>query len=83
MRQLLADTTGVSVAAPVSNEPVLLGSAMLGAVAGNCFPDLGIAMSSMSKMGKVFEPVTGNLTDWHTQRYGGFELLQEVGRKLR
>jgi D-ribulokinase len=47
VRQLLADTTGKIVAATTSEEPVLLGSAMLGAVASGRYPDLGEAMESM------------------------------------
>ena len=34
VRQIMADTTGLTVAFPQTQEPVLLGAAMLGAVAG-------------------------------------------------
>ena len=34
VRQIVADTTGLTVALPSTAEPVLLGAAMLGAVAG-------------------------------------------------
>ena len=83
VRQLLADTTNVRVTAPKTDEPVLLGSAMLGSVAGGCYPDLAKAMSSMSAMGKVYNPAEGELPDWHRRRYGAFQLLQDAGRKLR
>ena len=83
VRQLLADAIGIQVAAPKTSEPVLLGSAMLGAVAAGCYADLAQAMSSMSAMGKVYDPAVCELADWHKRRYGGFQLLQETGRKLR
>jgi D-ribulokinase len=83
VRQLLADATNIQVIAPKTEEPVLLGSAMLGAVASGCYPDLAKAMSSMSVMGKVFDPASGELPDWHRRRFEGFELLQAAGHKLR
>ena len=84
VRQLLADTTGMTVETPKTDEPVLLGAAMLGSVAAGVYPNLTEAMSSMSAMGKVFAPVHGGeLPAWHKRRYEGFQLLQETGRKLR
>jgi D-ribulokinase len=49
VRQIMADTTGVPVALPSTAEPVLLGAAMLGAVAGKAFPTLQAAMGAMSQ----------------------------------
>ncbi len=83
VRQILADATNIRVAAPKTDEPVLLGSAMLGAVAGSAFPDLAAAMAAMSAMGQVYQPTGGTLTDWHARRYDNFKLLQSVGRQLR
>lgn len=83
VRQILADTTQIGIAAPKTAEPVLLGSAMLGAVAAGCYPDLAGAMASMSAMGATYAPAKGNLEEWHNRRYENFELLQSVGRKLR
>ena len=37
VRQIMADTTGLTVALPETQEPVLLGAAMLGAVAGRSY----------------------------------------------
>src|SRR5712675_254273 len=48
VRQIMADTTGLSVAVPKTQEPVLLGAAMLGADAGNFYGSIGDAMASMS-----------------------------------
>jgi D-ribulokinase len=82
VRQLLADTTNLRVAAPKTDEPVLLGSAMLGAVAAGDHPDLASAMAAMSAMGNVYNPAQGTLPGWHTKRYEAFKLLQEAGRKI-
>ncbi len=81
VRQMLADATGLTVAASVSPEPVLLGSAMLGAAAAGAFKDLGEAMSAMSALGEVHRP-NPSTRDWHEARFQAFELLQETGRQL-
>ena len=52
-----ADATGCRIILPRENEAVLLGSAMLGAVAGGVFTDLGAAMAAMSDAGRVIEPL--------------------------
>ncbi len=83
VRQLIADTTNVKVASPKTDEPVLLGSAMLGAVAARHFADLTHAMASMAAMGNLHIPVEGKLPGFHDKRYGVFKLLQETGRKIR
>ena len=59
VRQLLADATGKPVVATGSEEPVLLGSAILGAVAGGAFPDVRSAMAAMSEPKATFEPTDG------------------------
>jgi len=82
VRQLLADTTGKVVAAPVSQEPVLLGSAILGAVAAGRYPDIGEAMASMSAMGETYRPDAGS-ADWHERRFRAFEMLQQAARAVR
>lgn len=46
VRQLLADACGVTVVSTASSEPVLLGSAILGAVAGNVAASLPDASGS-------------------------------------
>jgi D-ribulokinase len=83
VRQLIADATGVTVAAPVTDEPVLLGSAMLAGVAAGHFPNLNAAMVSMSAMGKIYAPVQTSIRNWHVERYEAFKLLQATGRSLR
>jgi D-ribulokinase len=82
VRQVLADTTGLVIAASTSPEPVLLGSAMLGAVASGAYPDLASAMDAMSELGEVNRPDAG-LARWHDQRFEAFTLLQATARKIR
>lgn len=83
VRQILADTTQQVIAAPETPEPVLLGSAMLGAVAAGYYPDLTSAMSSMSAMGETYLPGKGEHKELHDHRYKNFETLQSIGRKLQ
>jgi D-ribulokinase len=82
VRQILADTTGIAVAASSSPEPVLLGSAMLGAVASGDHADLRHAMETMSTLGEIYAPQP-DLADWHERRFKAFEALQGVGRDIR
>ncbi len=82
VRQLLADTTGMVVAASTSQEPVLLGSAILGAVAAGRYQHTVAAMSAMSELGELYHPEP-TLADWHARRFEAFELLQHAGRAIR
>ena len=82
VRQLLADTTGLVVAASTSPEPVLLGSAILGAVAAGHFPDMVSAMNAMSELGETYQPNEA-YAGWHASRFQAFELLQKAGRTIR
>lgn len=81
-RQLLADATGLSVAASTSEEPVMLGSAMLGAVAAGAFPDLETAMAAMAELGEVHQPAAAS-RKWHQRRFEAFEILQKAGLTIR
>ena len=83
VRQLLADASGVPVAASQSPEPVLLGAAMLGAVAAGAYSSVEAAMPSMSRLDQVYEPVEGDLRNLHDRRYKAFLALQTVGRAIR
>ena len=62
---------------------MLLGSAMLGAVAAGGYADLTGAMTGMSSLGQVYRPAGGELGDWHDRRFAAFELLQRAGRAVR
>lgn len=82
VRQVLADMTGLTVAASASPEAVLLGSAMLGSVASGDHADLGEAMQAMSVLGDISRPQAA-LADWADRRFSAFEALQKVGRAIR
>jgi len=82
VRQVLADTTGLTVAASASPEPVLLGSAMLGSVASGEHANVGAAMEAMSALGEIHPPQAA-LADWNDRRFAAFEALQRVGRSIR
>lgn len=83
VRQLLADTTGLAIVAPRTEEPVLLGAAMLGAVAGGVHDNLEAAMANMSAVGETYLPLGGDAARYHDKRFAAFELLQKTGRQLR
>ncbi|PWV98054.1 FGGY-family pentulose kinase [Hoeflea marina] len=83
VRQVLADTTGVPVAVTATEEPVLLGSAMLAAVAAGRYPALAEAMSAMSVIDTVFLPAGGEIAVLHDKRFAAFEMLQSAERAIR
>ena len=83
VRQLLADATGKPVLATQAEEPVLLGSAMLGAVAGQEFADVASAMASMSQVGRTYIPVDGGLAEMHSKRFRAFTRIQALAREIR
>ncbi|WP_434710401.1 FGGY-family carbohydrate kinase [Rhizobium sp. YTUHZ045] len=83
VRQVLADASGKPVVATKAEEPVLLGAAILGAVAGRQFADVGEAMSELTKVEKRFQPSEGKISDLHRKRYEAFKELQTLARKLR
>ncbi len=81
IRQLLADATGVEITAPAAEEPVLLGSAILGSVAAGIHPDIHVAMDKMSSFSSRYTPQTGKVRDLHDNRFKIFEQLQLVARQ--
>ncbi|MDU8500329.1 FGGY-family carbohydrate kinase [Pseudomonas syringae] len=83
VRQLLADATGVPVAVSDTEEPVLRGAAMLGAVAAEAGLRLLDVMERMASLDRVFTPVQGALADQHRRRYAAFEVLQAAEREVR
>ncbi len=83
VRQVLADACGKPVVATRSDEPVLLGSAILATVAGKAFTDVGSAMESLCRIARVYDPVEGALADIHAKRYASFKTLQRVARDMR
>jgi len=83
VRQMLADASGKPVIATKAEEPVLLGAAILGAVAGGLFSDMRAAMTKLSAVEKTYEPAQGAIADLHAKRYEGFTQFQTLTRELR
>ncbi len=83
VRQVLADATGVAVAVPLAPEPVLLGAAMLAAVAAGHSATLAQAMALMSGESTLYQPAEGAVQTRHASRYGAFKMLQTVGRQIK
>lgn len=81
-RQLLADATGCPIEVTACEEPVLLGSAMLGAVAAGVFPDLRAAMPAMSRVATRCEPDV-KMQAVQNARYDAFLTLQRTARQIR
>ncbi|WGR68844.1 MULTISPECIES: FGGY-family carbohydrate kinase [unclassified Bradyrhizobium] len=83
VRQIMADTTGLTVALPQTKEPVLLGAAMLGAVAGGAYASIGETMAKMSALGRLSEPTTPDMAAFHSRKRDVYRLLREVDRSSR
>ena len=82
-RQMLADATGRVVEIIECKEPVLLGSAMLGAVAAGAFDDLPAAMTAMSRVATRSTPSGGRTALLHGARYDTFLAFQTLARESR
>ena len=83
VRQIMADTTGLTVALPETQEPVLLGSAMLGAVAGGLYRSIGEAMASMSAIGWLSEPTSPGMGDFHRSKRQVHGLMRRLDWESR
>ncbi|TCL71396.1 FGGY-family carbohydrate kinase [Rhizobium sp. BK251] len=83
VRQVLADACGKPVVAPSSEEPVLLGSAILGAMAAGAFANALDAMASLSNSAGVHTPAGGAVSEIHAKRYKAFTDLQNACRAMR
>ena len=83
VRQIMADTTGLTVALPETQEPVLLGAAMLGAVAGGVYGSIADAMTSMSAIGWLSEPTTSRMADFHRSKRRVHGLMRKLDRESR
>ncbi|MCS0494028.1 FGGY-family carbohydrate kinase [Ancylobacter sp. MQZ15Z-1] len=82
VRQVLADAANVKIAAVSAPEPVLLGSAILGAVAAGRHDSFDSAMASMSRIEVIYGP-SAVTRDWHERRFHAFETLQAAYRSVR
>ncbi len=82
-RQIIADATGLSVVLPETAEPVLLGAAMLGAVAAGAVADLGAAMATMSRDAATTPPARGRIAVFHAAKRVVFAEMQALDRRAR
>jgi len=71
-----ADVTGCRIVLPEEPEAVLLGSALLGAVAAGAYPDVIIAMGGMNRAGAVVEPRPAARA-YHDKKYAVFQRMHE------
>ena len=83
VRQIMADTTGLTVALPETQEPVLLGAAMLGAVAGRSYGSIADAMASMSAIGWQSRPTAPEMAEFHRSKRQVHGLMRRLDRESR
>jgi D-ribulokinase len=82
-RTILAGVTGRITALPGSPEPVLLGAAMLGAVANGTFASLREAAACMVSRSSGIHPAGGANAQFHRSSREAYRLLQQCERKIR
>ena len=82
VRQIVADATGRRVASVETTEPVLLGAAMLGAVAAGRYSMPGV-MAAMSRLAEIREPAGGEIAHFHAKKRAAYETLRIAERRLR
>lgn len=82
VRRIMADATGLDMALPTSPEPVLLGAAMLGAVAAQTHADIPAAMAAMSEIGEVTRPDPA-VEGFHQAKRRIHKKMQELERVAR
>ena len=70
-----ADITGCRLVLPAEPEAVLLGSAVLGAVAGGEHATVLGAMQSMNAAGRIIAPTRGSVARFHAAKYRVFHRL--------
>jgi D-ribulokinase len=83
VRQIMADTTGLTVALPKTAEPVLLGAAMLGAVAATAYASIPEAMQQMSALGELTRPSALPIAKLHRTKRRVHALMQKLDRESR
>ena len=78
VRQIMADVTGLKVALPSTAEPVLLGAAVLGAVAGELYASLPEAMAAMTRIGGLSAPTPPKLRDFHRAKRAIYARMRQL-----
>jgi D-ribulokinase len=83
VRQIIADVCGKTVELPETPEPVLLGSAMVGAVAAGA-QTMASAMSAMSRLATgALAPAGGPIAAFHARKRRAWEIMREAEREIR
>ncbi|HEY0256533.1 MAG TPA: FGGY-family carbohydrate kinase [Candidatus Methylacidiphilales bacterium] len=72
-----ADITGCKIVLPKEPEAVLLGSAVLGAMAAGRYPSILAAMNAMNSSRQVINPTTGPVRAYHDRKYRVFHRLHD------
>jgi len=72
-----ADATGCPIVVPKEPEAVLLGSAMLGAVACGRHPSLLVAMAAMNEAATIVEPTGGAVARFHQAKHRVFQRMYD------
>lgn len=75
--QTHADATGLELVLPREPEAVLLGAAILGAVAAGAHADIPAAMAAMSRAGTVIRPQGGATARFHDAKYAVFRRMYD------
>jgi len=70
-----ADATGCRLVLPREPEAILLGAAMLGAVAGGAHASLPEAMAAMSSAGSILQPGDAAARRYHDAKYAVFQRM--------
>jgi D-ribulokinase len=83
VRQILADVTGCAVVRPATEEPVLLGAAMLGAVACGRHASLSEAMTTMARDGEPSDATPIDIARFHAAKHEVHRMLQQLDRNSR
>jgi len=77
-----ADITGCQVILPREHEAVLLGTAVLAAVAVGEFPDISQGMKSMGHEAEVIQPDQGTFP-FHAAKYEIFKEMYDFQKKMK
>jgi len=83
VRQITADATGLTITLPMTTEPVLLGAAMLGAVAAGVHRSIPEAMTLMSGVGRSTEPTAPHMAKFHAAKRRVYALMRQLDRESR
>ena len=70
-----ADVTGCEILLPAEPEAVLLGAAVLAAVAAGAYPDCIAAMSAMNRIGRSVKPVGGAVREYHNRKFDVYKRM--------